>query len=370
VQSNTFVIDQSMGSSSLQSMMFRPQPVNMFKYSMLLPKAKGSRGGDEQVATPEPKVVKSSIADTKSPEIISLGNNSFVQSAVYAYNQHMHLVVRPDDVWLALITQFSFYVNAHSDKLRDKFVAFDDKKELEIVANGTLFNAPYEEMAILMTKQIADNIKDPSVREWVMPDFTTTTYNDRVVGSFALMSTLKNYFDYKFSLRCGLPKVTVMGSAADWAQVRQRAERFVEFEAGGGYMRKWVDLLLPVLDQMARSAGEGATPDTAWWNRIASYVGGGSGPTWVSGWISVFMVFSAEGKWMGDTKKIKTVRTDLESEWPLIDTNDIPRGFISCPLKIDDNGTIYNTDIYAGHIVAKLVDHKLEPQLDWCILLK
>jgi len=34
--------------------------------------------------------------------------NGFVLSVVRAYGQHHDLVIRPDDVWIAILTQFSF----------------------------------------------------------------------------------------------------------------------------------------------------------------------------------------------------------------------------------------------------------------------
>jgi hypothetical protein len=39
-------------------------------------------------------------------------------------------VLRPDDVWLAVTTQFSFYVGGHAEALRKQFVAHEGKVEL------------------------------------------------------------------------------------------------------------------------------------------------------------------------------------------------------------------------------------------------
>jgi hypothetical protein len=48
--------------------------------------------------------------------------HGFVKAAIKSYSHHHHLHIRPDDVWLAILTQFSAYVNAHAEDLRDKFV--------------------------------------------------------------------------------------------------------------------------------------------------------------------------------------------------------------------------------------------------------
>lgn len=54
--------------------------------------------------------------------------NAFVQAVTQAYNEHHHLAFRPDDVWIAIITQFSSYVNAHAEDLRASFVAQQGRK--------------------------------------------------------------------------------------------------------------------------------------------------------------------------------------------------------------------------------------------------
>ena len=34
--------------------------------------------------------------------------NGFVHTVLAAYNQHHHLILRPDDVWIAILAQFNF----------------------------------------------------------------------------------------------------------------------------------------------------------------------------------------------------------------------------------------------------------------------
>jgi len=69
-------------------------------------------------------------------ENILSAENGFVDAVTTAYNGHHHLVIRPDDVWQAIITQFSFYVNANAEKLRNKFVNFEKKENLMVSEIG------------------------------------------------------------------------------------------------------------------------------------------------------------------------------------------------------------------------------------------
>jgi hypothetical protein len=226
------------------------------------------------------KLVRSNI-DEKDKKNISLSGNSFVHSAFRAYSKHHNLVISPDDVWLAIMTQFSFYLNKNAEELRSTFVDFDGKKELTVYGSGTLYSANYEALCLEMTNQIAKNIKDPTVREWVMPDFSTTTNNEKLVGAIVIMAALKSYFDYTMCLDCNLPSVTLLGEVADWENIRERANRLVDFDCKEGYMNKWSEMLLPILDQFVNAAQGNA--DVTFWNKIAHQEGGGSGPRWLSG---------------------------------------------------------------------------------------
>lgn len=109
-------------------------------------------------------------------------------------------MLRPDDVWQAILTQFSFYVQGHAEQLRDRLVDFQGKKTLAIEADGTLFTFDHGDLATQMLGQISKNLKDQSFTYWLLPQFSTTTDSDRVVASISVMATLQAYFEYVFSL--------------------------------------------------------------------------------------------------------------------------------------------------------------------------
>ncbi|KAH9130734.1 hypothetical protein LEN26_008235, partial [Aphanomyces euteiches] len=170
------------------------------------------------------------------------------------------------------------------------------------------------------------------MREWILPSFSTTTDHDRIVGSVVMMATMKKYFKYAFGLLCGIPNVTLLGTVEDWEVIRSRVDHLKPF---GGHMVEWVEMLSGVLDQFVASAKGDVSVD--FWQRICHYYGGGSGPPYISGWISVFCVFNEDGKWQGSTDFDgwgKPAKTD----YPAIDTDSIPVGYLTVDVKIDDNG--------------------------------
>ncbi|KAJ7926531.1 hypothetical protein B0H13DRAFT_2313427 [Mycena leptocephala] len=84
------------------------------------------------------------------PDIVP-NPNSFVGTLLDAYTQDRAVVIPPDDVWLAIQSQFNLF------------------------------------MASLIEK----NVVDPTLRERATPNFTTTTSHDTAVSAVLPMATLK-----------------------------------------------------------------------------------------------------------------------------------------------------------------------------------
>jgi hypothetical protein len=117
--------------------------------------------------------------------------NGFVHTVIQCYNIHHALVIRPDDVWLAILSQFNCFVNGNAEQLRKQFVSHEGKKELVIKAAGNRYTVDFGSMARQMTNLIDENIVDPALRKWILPNFSTTTVNDVTVSSIIMMATLK-----------------------------------------------------------------------------------------------------------------------------------------------------------------------------------
>ena len=93
--------------------------------------------------------------------------NGFVDAATQAYNEHRHLKIRPEDVWLSILTQLSSYINAHAEELRGSFVAHEGKKKLEIQYDyGNRFTISWADFSFKIGTMIQDNVVDPELREW------------------------------------------------------------------------------------------------------------------------------------------------------------------------------------------------------------
>ncbi|EDR07352.1 uncharacterized protein LACBIDRAFT_327783 [Laccaria bicolor S238N-H82] len=209
------------------------------------------------------EILKSSFSETDNGDILPK-TNGFVHTVVEAYNNHRCLIIRPDDVWAAILVQLSFYINAHGEKFRSVFVSHEGKKMLT------------------MTNEIIKNVNDPALRDWILPQFTTTP-TDTVVFSVLMMATMKTYFTYRFMFGCGLPRVTLEGEKSDWEIILERLERLKEY---GLQTIAWYHLLKPVISNFVRAFEDPKGAENLdFWNRICSSKHRGSGASYLAGWV-------------------------------------------------------------------------------------
>jgi hypothetical protein len=268
------------------------------------------------------------------------------------------LTIRPEDVWFSILTQLSLFINAHAEDLRSLFVAHEGQKELTVTGLGTIENTDFGALALHMTKLIEENVVDEELRAWIMPDFTTTTESDNVVAAILMMGALQKYFSYKMMLLCGIPSVTLLGEKKDWTALVKKLDKLQEL---GDEPARFAQLLRPVLNHFVASF---ESPESLsvrdFWSKCADKESMGSGPSYLSGWISVFCFWDENGKMIYDesiyaktTPEFEKRNTEMGLDDALsrrVDIDDIPSGFSSVPVTVDDNGVTHHTTMLAGLI--------------------
>ena len=126
-------------------------------------------------------------------------DNGLAWALIHACTHHHHLKIRPDDVWLAILTQFSAYVHARPEAFRGQFLPHDNKKEELKTKLASDWSAIGATMKLLMQ----ENVTEARLREWTLPNFSTTTENDAVVASIVMMGKMQKYSKLPSSPVCG-----------------------------------------------------------------------------------------------------------------------------------------------------------------------
>lgn len=329
----------------------------------------------------------SRVSDPSGP--IYGSSNGFVNGTIAAYNQHHHLVIRPEDVWFAILTQFSCYVNKHAEELRTHFVAHEDKKDLLVdMGTGTRYSVDFGWFAEKMSLLLEQNVVDVELRKWIMPAFTTTTKDDETTAAIIMMGTLQKYFNYFCCSSCGLPSITLKGSKADWEKILSKIDKLEDY---GEEPTIWSGLLKRVLERFVMTFDDPTSEEVLnFWQRIVHENNMGSGPSYLSGWITAFCFWNQEGKLLYKDPGPKTKNNKepdpnhsfnrpkeglmkahaispnqrekgwndrrspyLEIEgtrYHTLDLDEIPAGYGSVPVKFDDNGYRFEAIMVAGSV--------------------
>lgn len=261
-------------------------------------------------------------------------------------------MLRPDDIWLAILTQFNFYINADAEEMRHLFVAHEGKKELSIMVSPS--TSPYTETRLenfvpKMTCLIEEEVKDKRFREWIMPSFTTTTSTDRAVAAIVMMGTMQKFFEYQMMIGCGFSSVTLLGNIKDWEDILIRIQELEKYREEA---REWSTLLTPVVKMIIRSF---QNPDDKevndFWLRACyqkGQDGSGADIETILGWITAFCFWDEKGKRIQsmDSKiqgrKLTTGFEERRSlvlegvQFPMMRSKDIRVGLVSVPVKVVD----------------------------------
>ncbi|KAF8177376.1 hypothetical protein K438DRAFT_1726871 [Mycena galopus ATCC 62051] len=345
--------------------------------------------------------------DSKLENVVP-NKNGFVATVLDAYTQDRALVIRPDDVWLAVLCQFSFFVNARAELLRANFVSHEGKAELVLtVSPATRYTADFGEVARQMAGLVEKNVVDPELRAWATPAFTTTTENDRTVSAVLLLATVKQYFDYTVRLLgCGIPRVTLEGEKSDWVNILGRIEKLKDY---GLETIAWYHLLRPVITRFVVAFEDPKKrANVDFWQRVAHYEPGGSGfGNHYTGWITAFTVFSKEGRWIGngleETSALEAapetvdatqfwaayggryVQRDLVLDgapYHRLNREGIPPGYGEVDILLIDNGEHFECAMVAGHVGTQVsssgdaavsaggADDTVRPIVGWWLFVK
>jgi len=285
-------------------------------------------------------------------------NNSFVSALYEAYNSHYFLVIRPDDVWLTIVLALADYINNHAEEMRDLFVTHQGKEDLIIYTTHVGKHIVEQFSEAIDKKTLA------SVRDFIEPRFSTTTANDSLVARVALLGALKNYFAYGCCIMCGIPQVTLEGTMEDWQKLRSKiVELGNRYAANQPQLGWWRDILLPIVDQFILSYQ--GSPNEDFWQSCANSKGGGSGPTYVSGWAVAFAPFE-KGVW-----RLASAEHILATgEYGKLESTDFKTSAtMEVPFTVNDNGNVYEAYMYAGGIVNTYdpTTNTLRPSFDFAM---
>ena len=312
------------------------------------------------------KIYASSFRSNENKKLIYFGEHTIFEGFYQAYVNHCPIVLSPDVFWILIIQGFTRHVLANSEKLRDKFVDFQGKKELATnnIMYPTIEAIPQEKWEEDL-KEYIDKISDYVGKDLIdilKPDFSTTNEIIAQVGQISIMTCMKNFFTYKsYYGGCGYPKITLEGKIEDYIKLKEKTMKLKKYD-----LDFWIDEIIPILDKIIETRK--GNVDKEFWKKFYYNAEGsinGSGTTqkvkMIRGWICKFVPY----------EKDRTVRYDLEKLSFKDPFFSIPKDILSAPIIMKNIFTLKETELMcrAGFIGMEQDEktYEMKPFFGWYV---
>ncbi|KAF2188691.1 hypothetical protein K469DRAFT_767959 [Zopfia rhizophila CBS 207.26] len=273
-----------------------------------------------QISTKDITSVKDLLTEAspvESTEIKGVLSSSYDMSTDPSCGQHPRVGSRNSLVYTALKAYFGHhhlrnsasFINKSAERMRQIFVEHEGQKQLQRMK--------------LLAGQIQENIQTPGLKEWILPNFTTTTDTDGQVASTMMVGAVQSYFKYHMVIVCGLSAVTLLGEKDDYEDMLERLEYLESLKLGEDVDRC----------------------------RYSSRLCGANGR--LSGWLAAFWFFNNKG-WVQiyPAEAEYSISYDADDRWNKrvaerqcvpefnyeVDIGDIPSALVSMPVAIGEGG--------------------------------
>lgn len=297
-------------------------------------------------------------AETANASELFPSGDSFLRGAIQAWGEHLHLELRAEEVWFTILTQLNFYMEANAEAVRHLFVTHEGQ-EVIFVEDTT-----WTRVLLRFKDEIQDRVLTPWLRDWIVPDFSTSSMDDVMTANILMMGLMKAYFSYEGGIICGLPSVTLLGEKEDWEKLLARLDRLAEF---GAEPEVYKTRLTPILKRFVRSFDE---PDSEeireFWSQVvfATYSGVcGATPLELSGWITGFLFWGTDGRRLDGAKggvsaggRAVMSMDGVDYTWH--DVQKLPVGYAKAPFVMRDFGGMERFPAYvaAGTLGKRMVN--------------
>lgn len=206
------------------------------------------------------------------------------------------------------------------------------------------------------------------IMDAMMPRYSTETPESRVASLIAFMDAAGSYYQFSLLTMCGIPRIRLLGTVADWQTLLSSARKLAErFDA---HLGTYFEHLLPVLETIAAQADPGVPVDNEFWSSIYKRWSMSGGDR-VTGWITAFVHYVK--------KSDDTLVEKPEAEWrpadahPFISGGGLPHDALSLhvstvPFQWNHRGTVRPMLFAGGVLGVDDEDGFVTPALSYAVL--
>jgi hypothetical protein len=281
-------------------------------------------------------------------------------AAHFSFSQHRPLVLSPDMVWVAVAQGLARHVNNHAERLRRRFVGHQGKVEICVERDDLLRGSPenawggvVHDLSLAVREHLGPRYDE------LVADFSTTGPAERTACEVALLDAFQPYFEYRVCCICGIPEITLEGTADDWRRLRDKVEALAPYD-----LDWWLPHVREVCDQFVRAAK--GDIDMGHWRDIYKRQDA-FGWDVVNGWLVKLVPYLKNGR----TGNFTVRNPLLDDPDAVVSTNVLPGGLSQVPFRCRWPGQAGDAAMeFLGGFVGVTQDAMtlaLRPKLGWAV---
>lgn len=229
---------------------------------------------------------KNLISSEKDLIVSNISNHQFLNTIIYAYNNHIGLIIKPDDILQCVSHAVYNCINDHSEEYKDIFsVCKIYNNELIIETKNDLIENIINDISVFINKNIYSKLNLES-------EFTTSTNTTKLVSQISKISSISKYSSYtNYEFFCGIRKINLTGTLEDWLLLKNKIVHTQKIINSKNHMINWFKHILTIVDLLIDTylTDKCITDELKiFWSRIITYIPYGSGnQKYISGWSKI-----------------------------------------------------------------------------------
>ena len=233
--------------------------------------------------------------------------DALLSAVQLAFDKHHPIVFSPDLVYGYLAKGIALHINKYPEELRKLYVNHAGQEELRY-RNDSFVKGSKENDWADMFKSFADELKEKTVGASVVQNdlkFSTSTNITEAHRHVLAMESMKSFFSYTCTTRCGISCVILEGTAEDWKLLQEKVTAQLreinqfcqkQTKAKSATLDWWSPAVEVMLENFvstynSQKRGEELSEELKlWWSTIYKYNAamGSGGVATATGWVNIF----------------------------------------------------------------------------------
>ncbi|AGF85005.1 hypothetical protein QJ854_gp777 [Moumouvirus goulette] len=131
--------------------------------------------------------------------------NTLIDMMYYAWTNHLGVSIRPDDLWIQILSQFALHVNTNNNYYKKYFSNPNEISEKKIIQvkysdHFTIDTVPIDDFINKIMEQVSENLPNSELINNLECNFTTSNNITNLVSKTTLMYLVEKYFSFHMIL--------------------------------------------------------------------------------------------------------------------------------------------------------------------------